>query len=514
MKISRKKNVLFILSHDISNRFGCMGDPHAVTPNVDRLAGDSSLCFKKHYCQWPLCGPSRANLFSGCRPMTTERYDNREFWGPFRKKMGASYHTMPQHFKENGYDSRGFYVVFHYNESDSQSWSKSQWFPALPDHCDPEIPVGCWEEQRQWVDPKSHELVLERIRNLKAQGRKIEGEFRRFRGPGTESPDVDDSAYCDGQATDEVIAAIKNHDGKKPFFFAVGYEMGHTPWCAPKKYWDLYDREKLTIPGAADQPPGTPDWVMGDKEPAQFYWQNSYDKVWHPSYEEEKEMLHGHYACISFYDAQIGRLVDALKEQDLYNDTIIVVTTDHGFTIGEHGYWGKHNMWEPSFHIPLIIHIPGYEPTQKNTVRLSEHVDIYPTLCDLCGLDKPDYLEGSSLVPLMENPSIPWKKAVFAHRMPLDHDLKPDYRHGRTVRTERYRYTLYEGVDGKAAHEELFDYERDPTETRNLVLDSEYNALRNEMKGLLDAGWTSCRMQGPGIGSTGFQTERNEGSEQ
>ncbi|MGE4488526.1 MAG: sulfatase [Kiritimatiellales bacterium] len=490
----KKKNVLFVVAHDISNRWGCLGDPHAVTPNIDALAAEESLVFEKHYCQWPLCGPSRANLISGCRPMTTERYDNSEFWGPFRQKMGKDYHTLPQHFKENGYYSQCFWQVLHGFETDPESWSGPHWLPSHPENV-PGIPEDAWEEMRYWANPESLDFIRDRIAALQEQGRKIKGEFRRFRGPGTEAGNCSDAAYVDGQATDRIVAAIEAYDRKEPFFFAVGYEMTHTPWCAPKEYWELYDRDRLTIPGAADQPPGTPDWVMGDKEPAQYYWQHSYDKVWHPDYEEEKEMLHGHYATISFYDAQVGRLVEALKKAGRYDDTIIVVTTDHGFTIGEHGYWGKHNMWEPSFHIPLLIHVPGYQPSRKSTSRLTEHVDVYPTLCDLCGLDKPDYLEGSSFAPLMGNPSKPWKKAVFAHRMPQYHDLKPDYKHGRTVRTDRYRYTFYEGENGAAVHEELFDYSSDPTETRNLALDPEYDGLRAELKELLDAGWQACRIE-------------------
>ncbi|QHI70158.1 sulfatase [Tichowtungia aerotolerans] len=490
----KKKNVLFIISHDISNRFGCLGDAHAVTPSIDRLAEHNSLVFEKHYCHWPLCGPSRANLFSGCRPMTTERFSNAEFWETFHEKMGPDYATMPQHFKNNGYFTRSFWQVFHDTETDPESWSVPQWFPPMPKNCDPEIPPADWNDQRHWVAPESQKLIMERIATLKKEGKKLEGELRRFRGPGVECADVDDSAYPDGKTTDEAVRAIEEYDRAQPFFMAVGYEIGHTPWCAPKKYWDLYNREKLTIPGAADQPPGTPTWGMGDKEPAQYYWQHSYDQVWHPTYEQEKEMMHGHYACISFYDAQVGRLVDAIEKKGLRDDTIIVVTTDHGFTIGEHGYWGKHNMWEPSFHIPLVISVPGYGSEQKTTRQLTEHVDLYPTLCDLCYLDKPDYLEGDSLVPLMEVPSRAWKKAVFSHRMPQFHDLSPDYKHGRTVRTDRYRYTLYEGVDEETVYEELFDYDHDPGETTNLAQCSEHARIKMEMKQLLQDGWEACRV--------------------
>jgi arylsulfatase A-like enzyme len=308
-----------------------------------------------------------------------------------------------------------------------------------------------------------------------------------------EAPDVPDNAYVEGQATEQAIGWLAQHDRRRPFFLGVGYEIGHLPFSAPKKYWDLYDRDRLSVPGAADQPPWSPDWVMGDKEPAQYYWQHSYDRVWHPTHDQQKELLHGHYAAMSYWDAQIGRLLAALDQAGLREQTIVVVTTDHGFSDGQHGYFGKHNMWEDALHVPLLINIPGYRPPQAATQCLTEHVDLYPTLCELCRLPLPDFLEGSSMVPVLENPQRPWKRAVFSWRRPMYHDLHQAYYQARGLRTDRYRFTIYEDAEGRTVYAELFDHAKDPHETFNLALDPAHSNLLPTLQQLLDNGWQACK---------------------
>jgi arylsulfatase A-like enzyme len=485
-------NILFIISHDFGPTIGCFGDPQAVTPNMDWLAEQNSLCFERHYAQWPLCGPSRANIWTGCRPPTTQRYDNTSFFPEFRRRMGPDFTTLPEHFKSHGYASVGIWQLLHGFERDDQSWDEPCWHPTLPTPEIPDfIPPGHLDHYYWWVSDEAFALVKKRMDRWQAIGNEL-NEPRRYRGPAVEAPDVPDNAYVEGQATDKAIEWLEQCDGDKPFFLGVGYEIGHLPFCAPKKYWNLYHRDLLSILGAADQPPGSPDWVMGDREPAQYYWQHSYDEVWHPTYEQQKELLHGHYAAISYWDAQIGRLIDTLERTGLRDNTIVVVTTDHGFNDGQHGYFGKHNMWEDALHVPLIINVPGYEPSQPMTHRLSEHVDLYPTLCDLCNLPKPNFLEGSSLVPLMEDPQRKWKKAVFSWRRPMYHDLKKGYHEARGMRTERYRLTVYVDADGDTIFVELFDHKRDPFETVNLALDSANADLVRTLRKKLDKGWPAC----------------------
>jgi arylsulfatase A-like enzyme len=485
-------NVLFIISHDFGPRIGCFGDHQAITPNMDRLAVQNSLRFERHFAQWPLCGPSRANILTSCYPPTTRRYDNTSFFPEFRQRMGADFATLPEQFKNQGYTSVGIWHLLHGFEHDDASWDEPCWHPPLPTEEElPFIP----EDQRDsfycWVTDQAFALVKERMERWQALGHTLD-EPRRYRGPAVECADIPDYAYVGGQATDKAVAWIEQYGGSQPFFLGVGYEIGHLPFCAPRKYWDLYDRNSLSIPGAADQPPGSPDWIMGDKEPAQYYWQHSYDKVWHPTYEQQKELLHGHYAAMSYWDAQIGRLIDALERKELRENTIIVVTTDHGFADGQHGYFGKHNMWEDSLHVPLIINVPGYEPSQSATRALSEHVDLYPTLCDLCGLPKPDFLEGTSLLPVLEKPQRPWKEAVFSWRRPMYHDLNKGYHEARGMRTQRYRLNVYEDKDGGTIFVELFDHERDPYETVNLALDPTNTHLVKALREKMDQGWPAC----------------------
>lgn len=485
-------NVLFVISHDFGPRINCFGDHQAVTPNLDRLARENSLRFERHYAQWPLCGPARANIWTGCYPPTTQRYDNTSFFFEFRQRMGPGFATLPEHFKNHGYHSCGIWHLLHGFERDDASWDEPCWHPSLPTRQEPEfIPADQLDSFYWWVSDEAFGLVKKRMDRWQALGNELT-EPRRYRGPAVECVDIPDDAYVEGQATDRAVAWLEQYDEPKPFFLGVGYEIGHLPFCAPKQYWDLYRREQLSIPGAADQPPGSPDWIMGDREPAQYYWQHGYDRVWQPTCEQQKELLHGHYAAMSYWDAQIGRLLDALERRGLHENTIIVVTTDHGFADGQHGYFGKHNMWQDSLHVPLIITIPGYEPTQPSTHALSEHVDIYPTLCDLCHLPQPDFLEGTSMAPLLENPQRKWKEAVFSWRRPMYHDLKIGYHQARGMRTHRYRLNVYEDEEGNAIFVELFDYDRDPFETINLALEPANAGLVSTLRQKLEAGWRDC----------------------
>jgi iduronate 2-sulfatase len=339
--------------------------------------------------------------------------------------------------------------------------------------------------------------MRQRLENLKAQGYTSEdlkdrAIIRKAQGPGVEAVDADDDIYHDGKVAHKAIEYLEQMDAEQPFFLGVGFIASHTPFMAPQKYWDLYDRNRLTLPENLQVPEGSPEWTEGDSEPAQHYTQNGYEKPWRASKEESLELLHGHYATISYIDAQIGKLIEALKRNGFYDDTIIVLTSDHGFSDGEHGYWGKHNVWDPSFQVPLLLKIPGISEQGMQINALTEHVDIYPTLCDLCGIPKPDFLEGTSMVPLLESPDRPWGKAVFAHRKHMWHDRLQVYKIANTVRTHTHRLTIYLDKNDDEIYVELFDYQKDPHETTNFAKDPNYETVIREMCHLLNAGWKSC----------------------
>lgn len=485
-------NVLFVICHDIGRRYGSYGNDQIHTPNIDRLAQES-IQFNNQFCQWPLCGPSRANIFTGCRPLTTERYNNQPFFPNFRKKMGAEFYSLPEQFRLNGYQSLGTGFIYH-DVEDPLSWSQPKWEPTIPDKL-PEWAKG-WlppENMHRWQNPQSLELMRQRLEGLQAQGYTQEqfkdpAVWRKAQGPAVESIDADDEVYYDGKVTRKALEYLERLNSEQPFFLTVGFIAGHTPFMAPQKYWDLYDREQLHLPENLNVPEGSPDWASGDSEPVQFYTQDGYEKSWRANREQALELLHGHYAAISYIDAQVGKLIDALKRRGVYENTLIVFTSDHGFHDGEHGYWGKHNVWDVSFQVPLLIRIPGQSDTGRHIDALTEHVDIYPTLCDLCGLSTPDFLEGDTLVPLINNPALSWKHAVFGHRKHMWHDRIQAYAMSDTVRTQTQRLTLYRDDQDNEIYVELFDYQQDPLETTNFAHNPAYLEDMKNLRNLLQTG--------------------------
>ncbi len=489
-------NILFIICHDIGRRYSSYGNAQIHTPNIDRLAQES-VQFNNQFCQWPLCGPSRANIFTGCRPLTTERYNNQPFFPNFRKKMGAEFRSLPEHFRLNGYQSLGAGCVYH-DVEDPPSWNQPKWVPSVPKDV-PEWAEG-WlppENLHRWQNPQSLHLIRQRLEGLQAQGYTQEqfkdpAIWRKAQGPAVEAFDAEDEVYYDGKVTRKTLEYLEQMDSAQPFFLTAGFIAGHTPFMAPQKYWDLYDRRQLQLPDNLDVPEGSPEWAAGDSEPVQFFTQDGYEKPWRANREQALELLHGHYAAISYIDAQVGKLIDALKRRGLYDNTLLVLTSDHGFHDGEHGYWGKHNVWDVSLRVPLLMRIPGQRDKGVQIEALTEHVDIYPTLCDACGLPKPGFLEGTSMVSLIENPERPWKTAVFAHRKHMWHDRIQAYAMANTVRTPTHRLTIYLDEQGHELYRELFDYAHNPQETINFANEPAYEAVMQEMHCLLDAGWQKC----------------------
>lgn len=433
----QRYNVLFIISDDLNNCLGCYGHNLVRSPNIDGLA-KSGVVFDRAYCQFPLCNPSRASLLTGMRPDSSQVYDNTLHF----RKNHPDVVTLPQLFRKHGYWVARVGKLYHYGVptqigtdglDDKPSWDQVV------------NPIG--RDRRE--ESKIFSLVPGQFG----------GVLSWLAAEGT------DEEQTDGIGATEAIKLLeKNRD--RPFFLAVGFYRPHTPYVAPKKYFDLYPLEKISLPVVpADHRKKGPAAAFASSRPEQ-------DKM---SDDLRKQAIQAYFASITFMDAQVGRVVDALDRLGLRERTIIVFTSDHGYHLGEHGLWQKMSLFENSARVPLIIVAPGAKGSGKRCPRPVELVDLYPTLADLCGLPLPGHLDGRSLRTLLDEPQGKWDKAAYTQ-------VTRGKAMGRTVRTERYRYT--EWNEGKAGVQ-LFDYEKDPTELTNLAGRPDYAEVEKQLRELL-----------------------------
>ena len=452
VRAGEKLNVLFIAVDDLRPELGCLGDLHMVTPNIDRLAA-SGLTFGRAYAQWALCNPSRNSVFSGCRPDTI---GGAKF---FRQKQPHIV-ALPQHFRNHGYYTRSFGKILHHNgQDDPISWSEPRYWPEGG------LPHGFIYAAPENLHCK---ITMDRAAN--------------FDNPLVEMADVPDNAYADGLVADEAIKTLRDV-ADRPFFLAVGFFKPHTPFCAPKKYWDLYRREKIELAHNPLPPENVPDIAMNA-----WRYVRSFREI--PSSgpmpaDTARLVKHAYYACVSFVDAQVGRLLDELDRLSLANRTVVVLWSDHGYQLGEHGMWCKHTNFETSVRTPVMIHVPGQKARGRKTDALVELIDLYPSLADLCGLPMPDHLEGTSFAPLIENPDRLWKTAAFSQysRGAM----------GRSIRTDRYRFNEWVSQKtSKVVAVELYDHQTDPGENHNIANDPANSRLIEKLRGRLHAGWRSA----------------------
>lgn len=434
--LSRKApNVLFIAVDDLRTELKCYGSGHIQSPNIDRLA-KQGLTFLRAYCQVPVCGASRASLLTGLRP------NNDRFWDfdAQADQDAPGTITLPQVFRENGYYTVSNGKIFHgTKDANQRSWTEPAWMPE--------------QGGRKFLDPESGNFI---------------GGLRD-RGPFFESPDVPDNAYVDGQIAEKTISDLKRLSKKEePFFLAVGFIKPHLPFYAPKKYWDMYDREEIEIAGNRQRPVNAPESLKSSKEVLFYHGRD----IEYNSDEFHRVARHGYYACVSYIDAMVGSVIATLDSLGLRENTIIVLWGDHGWNLGEHNFWSKHNTMHNSLNAPLIFSVPGYEENQISR-GLVEFIDIYPTLCELAGISLPEHLQGSSLVPLLKDPDREWKEAVF-----------PKYQSGDAVVSDRYTFTRYT-LDGKTEYM-LYDLQSDPEENINLAADKDYQDVMESMEGKLN----------------------------
>jgi len=436
-----KPNVLLICVDDLKPVLGCYGDKLVKTPNIDRLASHS-MRFDAAYCNQAVCSPSRNALLTGLRPQTLGIYD----LGTNFRQGRQNAVTMPQWFKANGYSAQGMGKIFHVghgNTNDEASWSVPYFRGKVVDYALPENKRELSREEAMFDNKSPANLP---------------------RGAALENADVPDDTYSDGKVAAEAIrrleAAAKNPG--EPVFLAVGFLKPHLPFCAPRKYWDLYKTDQFQLPAVRRAPEGAPAYA-----PTAFGELRNYKDV--PDKGEipedlQRKLIHGYHAAISYMDAQVGKVLDALDASPLKDNTVIVLWGDHGWHLGDHGMWSKHTNYEQATRIPLLVKAAGQTKGGASGAMV-ETVDIYPTLCELAGLKTPEKLDGISFAPLVTGKSAQGERDHVTHVFPRGNRL------GRAIRTPTHRFVEWKtiGAPADTAEVELYDYAADPLERKNLA---------------------------------------------
>ena len=445
-----RPNVLFIAADDLRPDLGCYGSAGAKTPQLDALARRGVL-FERAYAQQAVCNPSRASVLTGRRPDTLKVWDLKTH---FRETL-PDVVTLPQHFKQHGYTAVDIGKIYH-NESgakptfpfaDPVSWSEPPSFAEGPH----------W---RDWVVPGD------------AAGPK-------GKGGAVQCLDVPDEAYLDGRIAAAAVSKLRVlAENREPFFLAVGFWKPHLPFNAPKKYWDLHDRAQLSAPNPSGMPEGAPAIAGHPWNELRGY--TGVPKKGPLPAAQIAELRHGYLACISFLDAQVGRVLAELDRLDLAKNTIVVFWSDHGFHLGEHDLWGKTTNYELDTRVPLIVAAPGASRAGTRAAGLVELIDLYPTLTELAGLPAASGVEGRSLVPLLRDPRQPGKDVAISQHPHPSYGAATHM--GYTLRTARFRYVEWRDLTtGVVTDRELYDHAADGAETRNRIADPAQSAAAREL---------------------------------
>ncbi len=445
---TQRPNILFIAVDDLRPSIGCYGDQHAVTPNIDKLAS-RGLVFNQAYCQVAVCNPSRASLMTGLRP------DTLGVWTlpiHFREAKPDAV-TLPQWLRKSGYVAVSHGKIFHNPTPDPQSWSE---------------PI----RQTQGVQQGYPSDWKQQVRQVQAKLPARDWRKNNLRGPATAAPMIDDELLVDGARTSMTIEDLRRlGEGDNPFFLAMGFIRPHLAWVAPKKYWDLYDPSKLPVITDGKVTPNTPPYALSNSyELTHYVDQIDFPKPWDKrrvTDENARRLMHGYYASVSYVDAQIGRIMDALDEEGLAGNTIVVLWSDHGWKLGEFNGWGKMSNYEIDTRVPLIISSPGMKSAGQSTDSLAELLDLFPTLCDLAGLETPDFVQGTSLVPVLSDPQATVNDAAFSqyHR-----NHEGEQYMGYAMRTATHRFVEWRNfATGEVTARELYDHRNDHTESENIA---------------------------------------------
>ncbi len=459
----KKLNVLFIAVDDMNCDLGSYGHPDVKSPNIDRLA-KMGVRFDRAYCQFPVCSPSRVSLMTGRRPDTTRIFDLHT---DFRKRTLPDVVTLPQIFMRAGYYSARVGKIYHYGN------------PG-------DIGTSGLDDPASWnhvVNPAGRDKTVLEHDVLNYTPRKGLGSAMAFLNDLTGR----DEEHTDGKVAIEGIKLLEQHKDK-PFFLAIGFYKPHTPYIAPKKYFDMYPMASIKLPEVApDFQKSVPAAALGSTQPWPYFGITP---------DQARECKQAYYAAISFVDAQIGHVLDAMDRNELWDNTIVVFWSDHGYHVGEHGLWMKQSLFEESARVPLVIIAPGAKGNGKTCARTVEFVDLYPTLADLAGLTPPPGYEGTNLRPLLDDPAAAWDRPAYTQVWRSAMRFA-----GHSVRTERWRYTEWE--NGKRGNQ-LYDHDADPQELKNLAGDPKYAAVVKEMKALVKKNWpadsfSNTRANKPGV---------------
>ncbi len=440
-------NILFIAVDDLRPELRCYGQDLIQSPHIDRLAAASTL-FTRAYCNVPVCGASRASLMTGIHP---NRHRFLNYYTRTSEDTPEAT-TLAEHFKRHNYHTVSLGKVLHDRDDAPQSWSEPAWRPDQSPG-----PTG----RPNW-------------RNyLLSENLAIAAENEDGRGPAWERAAVHDTAYFDGKIAQRAVEQLHSfRDLDQPFFLAVGFLKPHLPFNAPAKYFDLYDPAELPLATNAFMPQGAPEQAWHNSGELRNYAQVPSERVLPDAY--ARRLVHGYYACVSYTDALIGWLLDALEETGQASNTIIVLWGDHGWSLGEHTLWCKHSCFHNALRVPLIIHDPA-KPVGQQSSALASLLDLYPTLCDLAALPTPAHVQGRSLAPILADPDSSVQQEIFCR-----------WKRGESIQTDQYLYTRYHDAQGQPVAEMLYDHRTDPAENSNVAGESAYVEVRDRLRSQLE----------------------------
>ena len=432
---SKKKNILFIMVDDLRPELNIYGENKISSPHIDALA-KSGVVFNRAYSNVPVCGASRASLLTGIRP-TSKRFLR---YNASIKKEAPNALNLVKHLKNEGYTTISNNKITHL-KYDIEEWDE-EWYPS----------------SKKWRNYITEENIL-----LESNGK---------HGYAYESPDVDDDAYNDGETATKSIQDLKNLKATgKPFFLAVGFVKPHLPFNAPKKYWDLYDFNKIELPKNNQFQANVPNRARHLWGELRYY--KDIPKKGQVSNELAKKLIHGYYASVSYVDAQVGKLIKGLDDLGMRENTTIILVGDHGWSLMEHGLWVKHSNFEVALQVPLIISDSDIQKNKK-TNSIAELVDLYPSICDLANISKPAHLEGNSLTNALKNPSKVFKNKAYAR-----------YQKGETLIADNFFYTEWQ-INDKTIAKMLYDHNTDPDENRNLAVEDQYKIVVDSLSNILN----------------------------